>query len=91
MAEENITPVPEHEQDPAKQEDTSDIGKRDGADRDELVEEWGEDSFPASDPPANYLIPTTRTTACRPPHRSAVPALKNRPLHVSPDLRHRRP
>lgn len=54
MADKNTTPVPEHEQDPAKQEDTSDIGKRDGADRDELVEEWGEDSFPASDPPANY-------------------------------------
>lgn len=42
------------DQDPAKQEDTSNAGKRDEADSDELVEEWGEDSFPASDPPANY-------------------------------------
>lgn len=43
------------DQDPAKQDDdTSDVGKRDEADTDELVEEWGEESFPASDPPANY-------------------------------------
>ena len=32
----------------------TDPGKRPEADTDELVEEWGEDSFPASDPPANY-------------------------------------
>ena len=38
----------------AEETDPGNPGKRPDADTDELVEEWGEDSFPASDPPANY-------------------------------------
>ncbi|HIW90122.1 MAG TPA: hypothetical protein H9870_00405 [Candidatus Corynebacterium avicola] len=57
----NATPDPEKDQttpgqvDPADQTDTgSDLPQQGPEDEEEKVDEWEEESFPASDPPANY-------------------------------------
>ncbi|GAB3649759.1 hypothetical protein [Corynebacterium nasicanis] len=38
----------------AEETDPGNPGKRDGASEEDLVEEFEKESFPASDPPANY-------------------------------------
>ncbi|HJD79605.1 MAG TPA: hypothetical protein K8V93_11455 [Corynebacterium pollutisoli] len=39
---------------PFKHNHPEDVGKETPEQREELPEEWGQESFPASDPPANY-------------------------------------
>ena len=57
-----MTPVtPDERQNPdlddtrfAEETDPDNPGKRDEASQEDLVEQFEEESFPASDPPANY-------------------------------------
>lgn len=39
---------------PAKPDHPEDADQRDKVSKDKLVDEWGEESMEASDPPANY-------------------------------------